>query len=222
MSTLSDLTLRQALADSALRESLLATVAMLLLSGGLTLVLTWLWVMRQALRSPEAAEVDWLVVCGYVLEAGRPSPVFTTRLRRAAQLAGERPEAGLMIAGGGEPSEAAVGRDWLVSRAGLSPERIVLEEASMDTFENLRHARELLPSGARLGLVTSRFHLARVLAYAGQLDLRAVPLPAEPRWHSTAANWTGSFREAVFLCWFFSGRFWARLARRRRLLERIR
>ncbi|MDZ7789085.1 MAG: YdcF family protein [Xanthomonadales bacterium] len=222
MSTVSNLSLRGALADSPLRESLLVTLLMLLVSGGLVFLASWGWVLYRAVRSDDRASVDWLIVCGHVLDAGRPSAAYRQRLRRAARLVAERPETRLLLAGGGEPSEAAVGRDWLVAECGLDAARVELEEISTDTFENLRHARGLLPPGARLGIVTSRFHLARVTVYARQLGLDAVPVAAEARWRPGGGNLVASLREAAFLCWFVCGRFWARLAGRRRLLERIR
>lgn len=222
MSTVSDLTLRGALTDPALRESLLASTLMLLASAGLSFFGAWVWVLRQALRRPDSSTVDWLVVCGHVLEQGRPSAVYRQRLRQAARMAAADVDLQLLIAGGGEPSEAAVGRDWLVAEADIDAGRIHLEEVSTDTFANLRHARGLLPPEARLGVVTSRFHLARVLVYARQLGLDAVPLPAEPRWRFTFGNLAASFREAAFLCWFVCGRLWARLAQREPLLERLR
>lgn len=221
MSTVSSLTLRDALADPALRESLLASGVMLVLSGGLTFLVTWIWVQWQAMRRLRAPKVDWLIVCGHVLEAGRPSAVYRARLERAAALARRDGGLRLLLAGGGEPSEAVVGRDWLVAEHGLSPERIGLEETSTDTFENLRHARTLLPERARTGIVTSRFHVARVMVYARQLGMTAQPVPAEPSWRPTAGNLVAGLREAAFLCWFACGRFWARLARRGQLLERI-
>lgn len=222
MSTLSRLTLRGALADRALRESLIASALMLFASFGLTLVASWLWVLRQARSSAAVSVPDWLVVCGHVLDAGQPSDVYRCRLRRAATLAAGQPDLRVLLAGGGEPSEAAVGRDWLLAEAGVEPGRIELETASTDTFENLRHARDMLPAGTRIGIVTSRFHMARVLLYARQLGLDAWPVPAESRWRFGADNLAASLREAGFVCWFACGRFWARLAGRRHLLERIR
>lgn len=222
MKTASNLTLRTALRDPALRESLLVSALILLASGGLTLVVTWLWVLRRAIAPGRSTDVDWLIVCGHVLEDYRPSGVYRQRLRRAARLAEENPDLRLLLAGGGDPSEAAVGRDWLLAETAVGAARIELEEISTDTFANLRHARGLLPDEARLGLVTSRFHLARVLAYARQLGLDALPVPAEPSWRPTVGNLLASLREAAFLYWFVCGRFWARVARRERLLERLR
>lgn len=223
MSTLSRLTLRGALADSALRETLLVSALAILASGGLIYVVTWLWVLGGALARTRRPEVDWLIVCGYLLESsGRPSPIYRLRLACAAALAEQRPGLRLLLTGGGRPSEAAAGRQWLMQIHGLEPERIQLEEVSTDTFENLRHARTLLPPQAPTGIVTSRFHLARAMCYARHLGLQALPVPAEARWRPTIGNLAASVREAAFLCWFVCGRSWARLARRRCLTERIR
>lgn len=221
MSTASSLTLREALVDPALRESLLASALLLVASCGLTLVFAWCRVVYRALHTGAPQDVDWLIVCGHVLETGRPSAVYRRRLRRAGRLATADPGLRLLLAGGGTPSEAAVGRDWLVAEFDLDAGRIQLEEISTDTFANLRHARGLLPPRARLGILTSRFHLARVMAYAQQLGLDAVPVPAESRWRFGPGNLGASLREAAFLCWFACGRFWARLGRRRHLLERL-
>lgn len=222
MHTVSSLTLRDALADPALRESLIVSALMMVLSLGLTYLISWLYVLRTATLQAEGPRVDRLLVCGHALRDGRPSPVYRQRLSRAAALASGADGPDLLLAGGGDPPEAAVGRDWLLAQTNIEADRIGLEAASTDTFENLRHARELLPPGTRLGLVTSRFHLARVLVYARQLGFEATPVPAEERWHWRAGNLAATLREAGFLCWFVCGRFWARIARRQRLLERLR
>lgn len=223
MSTLSSLTLRSALADSALRESLLISALVFLASGGLVFAVTWLWVLGGALARVRRADIEWLIVCGHLLEpSGRPSPIYRSRLARAALLAEHSPGLRLLLTGGGRPSEAAAGRQWLVQVHGLEPERIQLEEVSTDTFENLRHARTRLPAQVRSGIVTSRFHLARAMCYARHLGMQVLPVPAEARWLPSLGNVTASVREAALLCWFVCGRSWARLARRQELLARIR
>ncbi len=223
MSTVSSLTLRRALADPALRESLLVSALAILATGGLVLAVTWLWVLGGALARTRRPDIDWLVVCGYLLDpSGRPSPVYRSRLARAAAVVDANPELPLLLTGGGRPSEAAAGQRWLTQECGLAPGRIQLEEVSTDTFENLRHARGLLPAQARVGIVTSRFHLARAMCYARHLGMQARPVPAEARWLPTIGNLVASLREAALLCWFVCGRSWARLARRRELLARIR
>lgn len=208
--------------DSALVESFIACVVVLILSLGSSFLLAWFWVLAFAVRTRSGSVSDTLLVCGHQLVDGRPSPDYIARLDRAAALATEHPELRLMLLGGGLPSEAAVGRDWLIADGRVGAERIALEEDSIDSFENLRHARELLNPTGSVHLLSSRYHLGRLRVFAGQLGLEVVLHPAEHRWVFSAANLSASLREAAFLAWFVSGRAWARLAGRRHLLERIR
>lgn len=222
MSTISSLSLRAALADRGLREALAASALVVAFSGGVVLALVWVWVLITAMRAKRQAAVDWLIVPGYVLDNGQPAAIYCQRLGHAADLAERDSDLQLLLTGGGQPSEARAGRSWLIRHRGLSPERVLLEEASTDTFENLRQARDMLPAAAQMGIVSSRFHLARVRLFARQLGLAATVLAAEPRFEPTPANLAATLREAVFLCWFLCGLLWARLARRRHLLVRLR
>lgn len=208
--------------DKALVESFVVSLVVLVLSLGSSFLLAWIWVLVFAVRTRAGVVSDILLVCGHQLVDGRPSPDYVARLDRAAALASEHSALRLMLLGGGQPSEAAVGRDWLIADGRVAADRIVLEEDSIDSFENLRHARELLNPTAPVHLLSSRYHLGRLRVFAGQLGLEVVLHPAEHRWVASAANLSASLREAAFLAWFVSGRAWARLAGRRHLLERIR
>ncbi len=222
MSTISSLSLRAALTDPVLRESLLASAVVIVFSGALALALVWVWVLIMAVRAKRQAAVDWLIVPGHVLENEQPSLIYCQRLGHAADLAELSAGVGLLLTGGGQPPEARIGRAWLIEHRGLNPARLLIEEASTDTFENLRQARELLPPTAHAGIVSSRFHLARVQLFARQLGLATTALAAEPRFELTLANLVATLRESVFLCWFLCGSLWARLARREHLLARLR
>lgn len=202
---------------------MLVSLAMLALTGGLALLLSWLWVLRWALvRNEQPGERGVLLLCGHQLRDGQPSPDYRRRLRRAAGLMAERPGLELVLLGGGLPSEASAGRDWLLEQTALDPARIRLEEDSIDSLENLRNARDLLDAQTELYLLSSRYHLGRLRIYARQLGLDARLLAAEDRFVPDPGSLGLSLLEAVYVCWFACGRLWARLARRQRLLERIR
>lgn len=213
---------RGVMQDAALRETLAVSAAVALASAGLTLLLAWLWVVRHALVRNACPPVDWLVICGHSLDRGQPSAEFRSRLARAELLAEQYPRMQLMLTGGGTPSEAQVGRDWLVQRGRVESARLSLETRSRDTFENLHQVRVMLTAHADLAILSSRFHLGRLRLYASQLGLTAPVVPAETRWVPTPPNLAVTLREAAFVCWFVTGRLWARLARRERLLSRLR
>lgn len=207
--------------DPAVRESLLVSMIMLILSAGLTWVMSWLWVWRWMLVGNVTPRQGVILVCGHRLDNGRPSRDYVRRLERAAELVAGQPGLRLVLLGGGEPSEAAVGRDWLVERAGIDPGRIELEELSTDSLQNLRHARDMIDEGTDIYLLSSRYHLGRLRCFANQLGMSVCLVPAERRCLPGMASFWQSLREAAYVCWFVCGRFWARLARREHMLRRI-
>jgi uncharacterized SAM-binding protein YcdF (DUF218 family) len=207
--------------DPHVIESLAASVVILVLTGGLTLLLSWLRVWRWALVRNRKPDQGHVLVFGHQLRQGQPSPDYIARLRRGARLLEASPGLRLVLLGGGAPSEAAVGRDWLLKHTGLDPDRIELEEDSIDSLENLRHARDMIGPGTPVYLVSSRYHLGRLRVLSRQLGMQAELVPAEPWFFPGLRNLLLSIQEAAYVCWFVSGRFWARLAGRDHLLKRI-
>ena len=69
-------------------------------------------------------------------------------------------------------TEAEAMRDYMVSH-GADPARLILEDASSTTIENIANAKKLLPEGAAVAVITNDYHLARarrLLAHAGLGD----------------------------------------------------
>lgn len=169
---------------------------------------------------------SWIIVPGHVLESGRPSADFRSRLDRAADLARRAPEARILVLGGvapGQPhSEATAGREYLDSRA-IARERILLEHTSRNTLENFQCAVPMLREhrGEGLVLVTNRYHLARSETLARNLGLKTVLCPAES---GRVAGLLGVRRilwEAYLLHWYHVGRIYAVLTGNKAMLTRI-
>lgn len=213
---------RRILSDRAILESLLVSLLILVFTAGLSLLLSWLWVLRWALSRVPRPGPGVLLVCGHQLDQGQPSADYRVRLVRAAEWMAAEPGLRLVLLGGGVPSEAAAGRDWLLANSGLESGRIELEEESLDSLENLHNARAMLVPSASVYLLSSRYHLGRLRIFAGQLRLQARLVPAEASFRPSWRNLGLSLLEAGYVGWFVCGRFWARLARRESLLERIR
>lgn len=211
--------------------TLALAILVLLLSAGLLLCCAMIWVLYVGLRTGSGpAEWDWLVVPGKRLVDGQPDGDFQTRLLAAGRLAKDQPASRILIlggrTGGASISEAKAGEQWLRRHwpegGGLD---IDLEQGSDSTLMNLRHTRRLLhapnaPSGVTL--VSNRYHLARLGLIAASLGLQSQLCAAEGR----AAGLRGTSvqhwpLEAFFVCWFLTGKLWARLIRSRRMLDRV-
>src|SRR5262245_27856793 len=143
-----------------------------------------------AARSPaRAAGRRSMLIFGRRLVSDRPEADFVGRLARGRTdaLAGFADRV-LLLGGysGGSISEAEAGRRWLLAEGWPADVPLELEQASIDSLENLRHARMLLRDRNEeplppVTLVTSRYHLARCLYLARRLGFDATPIAAEER-----------------------------------------
>ena len=69
-------------------------------------------------------------------------------------------------------TEAAAMQDYMVAH-GADAERLILENKSSTTIQNIANAKKLLPEGAAVAVITNDYHLARarrLLAHAGLGD----------------------------------------------------
>lgn len=114
--------------------------------------------------------LPYLVVLGAQMKENGPSVALQRRLDRACDYLVRNPDTLCVVSGGqgsNEPvSEAQGMKTYLVGR-GIAKERIIMEERSRDTQQNLAFSRALIPAEVtRVGIVTSNFHVYRSLQLA--------------------------------------------------------
>ena len=144
------------------------------------------------------APLDGILVIGGALDAAdfdaRPGSGFNSafgRLYEAARLAKSHPGAKVIDIGGPVPSEpggraeADAAADVLVA-LGVPRERIVVERASRNTFENAVNAAALVAPGSNraYALVTSAFHMPRAVGCFRKAGFDVRPDPVDYRWQS--------------------------------------
>lgn len=138
----------------------------------------------------EVPSADWLIVLGSGVRGDKPSPVLRTRLDRAAEYLQIHPDTRAAVSGGrsraGSFPEAEVMERYLVQH-GIASERILREDQSTSTLENLRNSSALIAAHTSgkpsLAAVTSEFHRFRVKMLARRLDLPiAVITTPSPRY----------------------------------------
>lgn len=130
---------------------------------------------------PEHAQgeknLDYVIVLGAQVHADKPSVVLKYRLDEAILYLNENPETVCIVAGGqgkNEPYSEAYGMAQYLMQNGIDKDRILLEDQSKTTEENLRYSRKFLPEGAKVGIITNDFHMFRALQIAKKQGLSDV------------------------------------------------
>ena len=126
-------------------------------------------------NDPAAApKADYYLTLGALVNPdGQPSAALAARCDAALNA---NPESRAILCGGqggDEPrTEAEAMRDYMTAH-GADPARLILEDASSTTIENIANAKKLLPEDAAVAVITNDYHLARarrLLAHAGLGD----------------------------------------------------
>lgn len=152
-----------------------------------------LFVIQAGMRTDDAdTHADYYLVLGALVNPdGRPSAALAARCDTAADLLAANPASKAVLCGGqggNEPcSEADAMFAYLTEQKGVDPARLLREDESVNTIENLTNARALIEAAeARThgdytaAVVTSDYHLARakmLLRRAGYEQGLGVPAP---------------------------------------------
>lgn len=126
---------------------------------------------------------DYMVVLGAQWKAGGPSEVLRRRLDTAVEYLKENPDTIAVVSGGQGPdeimSEAEGMRQYLID-AGIEAERILLEDRSTSTRENLALSAGLIDvENGRTVIVTNNFHVFRAVKIAEKQGYQAEGLAAD-------------------------------------------
>ena len=120
-------------------------------------------------------------------------------------------------------SEARAGFEHIRELKPPAGARILLEEGSRDTLENLRNARQDLSElkAGSVVLLSSRYHLARCSRIATSLGLHHRLCAADPTLRIDLKIGLRLLLEAFYCTWFYTGRGWAKVTRNQRMWNRI-
>ena len=148
-----------------------------------------------AARYEPEPDKDFLIIlgCGFRKD-GTPSPLLRGRLDRALRFA-EKQEAAtgkapIFVTSGGQGpdevcSESACMKRYLLEQ-GVPEERILEEDRSTDTFENMKYSKAQIwkvnPQG-KVAFATTNYHVFRSGLYARRVKMRAVGMGADTKWY---------------------------------------
>lgn len=133
--------------------------------------------IHQAYFSPPPATGNYtVVVLGCGLNGEEPSLMLALRLNRAKYYMDENPQAMCIVSGGQGAdeviSEALSMYNYMVNDWGVDPSRIIMEDQSTNTRENLRFSMELAPEDSQgFVLATDGFHQYRASITAASVGM---------------------------------------------------
>ena len=124
--------------------------------------------------------LDYIVVLGAKVNGTQPSGALRNRIHVAAQYLQQNPDTIAVLSGGQGSDEQLSEAQCMYENMlalGVDPGRLILEDQSSDTSENLVFSRKLIPEGASVGLVTNNFHIFRSLRLAKGLGWEVSGIP---------------------------------------------
>ncbi|WP_035783487.1 YdcF family protein [Butyrivibrio sp. MC2021] len=174
----------------------LRVVAYILLGIGLSVFLICQCCILSHFFDKGEPDLDYVIVLGAQMRSTGPSVIYKYRLQKTKEYLDSNPET-ICITTGGQGfnesmSEGEGGRDYLVS-LGVDPERILVENRSLDTVQNIENAMEIIRSGSsddnelKIGIITNGFHVfrgvhiakritdAKVCGIAAYMQFRFIP-----------------------------------------------
>lgn len=120
-------------------------------------------------------DADYLLILGTLVEDTGPSPSLQNRINVAAAYLKENKET-IAIASGGKGSNEPISEAEAIAQSlekqGISKDRIILEDQSARTVENIKYSMTLLPEQLKEGsgiIVSNTFHLYRAKLIAKNL-----------------------------------------------------
>ena len=148
-----------------------------------------------AARYEPEKDKDFIIILGCGLcKDGTPTPLLRGRIDRALafdekQKAETGKELIFITSGGKGPDEAipesAAMRNYLIGR-GVRKERIIEEDRSTDTFENMKFSKEIITAidpDAKIAFSTTNYHVFRSGLFARRVKMRAVGMGAKTKWY---------------------------------------
>lgn len=163
-------------AEKIRRIQQVAVAALIIVLLSLTIVETFIY--RAAQQKPLPGR--YLIVLGAAVVGDQPSVTLKGRLDAAGAYLLEHPETVAVVSGGlgkgKSHTEAEVMRGYLVAH-GIAPQRILEENRSTTTRENLLYSRSVLEQrpdwDGKLLVVTSDYHQFRAQYIAQRLGIEA-------------------------------------------------
>lgn len=149
---------------SQLPQAVRRAAGVVLLIGILTFVVVESCIFTHY-RDQGRPDLDYIIVLGAQMKPGGPSAVLKFRLDAAYDYLTANEDTLCVVSGGqgaNEPCTEAEGMYLYLVDRGIAPERIIMEDKSTDTSENIAFSAALIGGTDKdVGIVTNNFHVFR-------------------------------------------------------------
>ncbi|MCU7809762.1 MAG: YdcF family protein [Candidatus Thiodiazotropha sp. (ex Notomyrtea botanica)] len=202
------------------------TLLFMTVTLGIPLLISLRYVYHFAKKSRSDTSEKQLLVFGKRLKQGQIDGDYRQRLTKASQLMQASRERRLILLGGAinksKISEAAAGQAWLET-SGIETSRMMREEKSQNTLENLKHAKQLMQglSSGPVAMISNRYHLARIHTIASSLGIEHQLCACEEQLGISLKTFPRLMMEAWYILWFTTGKKWARIIGSQRMINRV-
>ncbi|ARD49605.1 vancomycin resistance protein [Sporosarcina sp. P37] len=162
------------------------------------------WI-KQAQQMKADGSYEYAVILGAKVNGETPSLSLRYRLESALDYATRYPHVKLVLSGGQgkdeEISEAEAMHRYLTEN-GIAKDRLLLEDQSVSTYENLQFSQKLIPEVSGVTIISSDYHLARARFLARQLGWESDVIAAKTP-ESVKAKVVVRERLALLKTWLF-------------------
>ena len=184
----------------ALRVCNLKVICLIVVIVGITVFGVMEVLIIKDMRAVADSDREYVIVLGAQVRGTRITKSLRKRLDTALDYLEEHPDANVVCSGGqgrGEDlSEAEAMKNYLMEH-GIAEKRIITEDKSRTTYENLKFTQQLIDKDAKIAIVTNNFHVHRAVHLAKTLGYQNVQGMAAPSDNHLLPNYM--VREAIAL-----------------------
>lgn len=158
---------------------------------GTILCMTLLYKIRSLFHVREKENLSYIIILGAQMKQTGPSLTLKRRIDRAVTYMKENKGTMAVLSGGqgkNEPMSEAKGMYQYMITHGIDQSRMILEEHSVNTYENLMLTTKTVPDmiekNNKVGIVTSNFHMYRAKKLAEKIGYKEIYcLPSETEFY---------------------------------------
>ena len=148
-----------------------------------------------AARHEPEPDRDFVIILGCgIRKDGTPSPILRGRIDRALGFAEKQKKLTgreiTFVTSGGQGADETISESESMKRylvgKGIPEERIIMEDRSTDTFENMKFSKEKILAAnpeAKVAFSTTNYHVFRSGLYARRVKMRAVGMGSDTKWY---------------------------------------